>query len=454
MNLKMFLLASASLLLCASCDDSDDPYMTLETKTLEVEAEGGVYTVDLSANVYYRVNNDCQVDGGDTYWATVDSYETQGETTTFSIKVDANPATEPRTGTIRFIGDDVTPLKLVINQKRTIPKGVSPETETVESSATEATFQVFGDKEWTATCSDADVTITPANGFGDSDIKLTFPENKSLTPRNIEVKVSIVGDKDYTYTLTQKGYIGILADWDLKALTDNTGTTFVDDEDQTVFPGTNGKYVLPSTGSGKIEYWACDRTGFAKKKVSCKRAVGGNGDPYVSGAIPGDYWYVYANKEGSKIPAGTKIHFYFVTKMGTMCSNYWMIEYKDGNEWKPALATSTVAESATETLSGATIDYSATITYNFAAMLLDTSNNGAYVPAEGTFTTTQEMDEIVLRFGQAGHVSLAGAKYAGKYIDWTHTSGQTRFSAQHPNNPDTGAAIKEYNQHVLLEIVE
>lgn len=186
----------------------------------------------------------------------------------------------------------------------------------------------------------------------------------------------------------------------------------------------------------------------------CERAVGGNGDPYVSGAVPGDYWYVYGDMKGTVIPAGTKIHFYFVTKLGTMCSNYWMIEFKDGEEWKPALPTSTLQESATETLSGAPINYSATITYNFAGMLLDNKNNGAYIPAEGIFTTTKDMDEIVLRFGQAGRLCLSGAKYAGKYIDCTHASGQTRFSAQHPSNPETGEAIKEYNQHVLLEIVE
>ena len=106
----------------------------------------------------------------------------------------------------------------------------------------------------------------------------------------------------------------------------------------------------------------------------CERAVGGNGDPYVSGAVPGDYWYVYGDMKGTTIPAGTKIHFYFVTKLGTMCSNYWMIEFKDGEEWKPALPTSTLQESATETLSGAPINYSATITYNFAGMLLDNKN--------------------------------------------------------------------------------
>ena len=41
MNLKMLLFASVSLVLFASCHNSDDPYMTLATKTLDVEAEVG-----------------------------------------------------------------------------------------------------------------------------------------------------------------------------------------------------------------------------------------------------------------------------------------------------------------------------------------------------------------------------------------------------------------------------
>ena len=326
MNLKMLLFASVSLVLFASCHNSDDPYMTLATKTLDVEAEGGLFTVDLSSNVYYRVNNDCQTDGSDSHWAVVDSHETQGEITKFTIKVSENSSTSSRVGAIRFIGDDVTPLKLVITQKMIVPKGISPITESIDATTTESSFKVFGDKEWKAVCADADVTVSPENGVGECDIKLTFPENKTFTKRTIKVTVTIQDDTDYTYTLVQDAFSGILADWDLKSLTANTSGTFADDEAQSVFPGTNGKYLAPSAGSGKIEYWACDRTGYVAQKVVCSRAVGANGDPYVSGAIPGDYWYVYGDMKGTTIPAGTKIHFYFVTKLGTMCSNYWMIE--------------------------------------------------------------------------------------------------------------------------------
>ena len=194
--------------------------MTLATNTLDVEAEGGVFPVDLSSNVYYRVNNDCQIDGSDNYWAVIDSYETQGEMTRFMVKISENTSTVARVGAIRFIGDAVTPLKLVINQKMITPKGISPVSESVDDTTTEASFKVYGDKAWSAVCDDPDVSITPANGIGECDVKLTFPANKTFNQRTIKVTVTIQDDKDYTYTLVQDAFSGVLAKWELKALTD------------------------------------------------------------------------------------------------------------------------------------------------------------------------------------------------------------------------------------------
>ena len=459
MNLNKLLWASTAIVALASCQTASDPYMTLETKSLSLEVDGGTATVKLFTNVYYRVNNDCTDDAGN-YWARITDTEVDGDATTFHIKYDANEKSVVRTGTVRFIGDGVTPLKLTLNQKAVAPKGINPNFVELPFTENTTTFTVLDEREWTAECEDKGVVISPASGKGVTNVTVTLPENSTISGRKINVNVAIKGDQTYTFAIDQKKYVGILADWAFKESLSETQKTFADSENQSVFPGTNGKYVAASTGEGKLEYYAVERTGYSvaagKSKAVCKRGVGakGGGDPYVAGTIPGDYWLVTASMGGKVIPAGTKIHFYFVTKLGTMCSNYWMIEFKDGEEWKPALPTSTLQESATETLSGAPINYSATITYNFAGMLLDSSNNGAYIPAEGVFTTTKDMDEIVLRFGQAGRLCLNGAKFAGKYIDWTHASGQTRFSAQHPSNPETGAAIKEYNQHVLLEIVE
>ena len=451
MKTTKFFSAALALIALAACQKTEDPFMTLETKELAVEAEGGSVDVVLSSNVYYRVNNDCTTENG--YWAEIKETSKNGSETTFTVTCTANESTSERKGEIRFIGDNVTPLKLTITQKGFVPKGIDPVAASGSHKTTSATFKIFGDAAWTASCQNEGVTIEPSEGLGEAEVTVTFPANDQLKANEIKVNVEITGDKTYEYVFTQSKYLGILADWDLKALKDETTKTFVDSEDQSVFPGTNGKYLNASTGTGKIEYWASEITCYIKDKVSCTRAVGSNGDPYVSGAIPEDYWLVTASHKNQVIPAGTKIHFYFVTKFGTGCSAYWNVEYKAGENWVPALATSKKTETATATIGGATIEYSKEITYNFAGLLLDSKSNGAYLAVEGTFTTETDMNMLQFRFKQAGHLGLDGSKYSGLYIDKSFGSGQTRFSAQRPSKED-GTAVKEFDQHVTFEFVE
>lgn len=450
MNFDKLFAAGLAIFALASCRQAPDPYMELETKLLSLDSEGGKAAVTLVSNVYYRVNNDCTDASGEHWWAQISGTEMNGDQHIIHFDVEENTSVEERTGTVRFIGDGVTPLKLTLKQKGIVPKGIAPETASVESPAVSASFKVYGDRNWTASCKDADVSVSPSSGFGESDITVSFPENDDLQPRTITVQVTIEGDRTYDFTLTQKGFSGVLADWDLNALAAVTAETFCDDADQAEFPGTNGKFLKSSTGSGKIEYYAAERTGYAANKVVCQRLVGGNGDPYVSGAIPEDYWLLTVDK---KIPAGTKIHYYFVTKMGTATSSYWLMEYNAGDEWKPTVATVTKAESSVKGLTGNAVSYSGTIVYNFAATLLDSKKNGAYVAVDATFTVDRDVDALQLRFRQAGHLGLDGSKNDGLYTDRTDAGGQTRFSAQRPSKED-GTAVKTYDQHVTIEIAK
>lgn len=452
MNLTKLLPAGLAALVLAACQKAPEPYMTLETKTLALEQAGGTAVVSMSSNVYYRVNNDCH-DSNGNYWARITDSKSEGDVTWFTFEVDGNSSSEVRTGTVRFIGDGVTPLKLTLTQDRVVPKGIDPISMSAGYSVTESVFRVYGDGAWTAACNDPDVTVMPSSGLGESEIRVTFPENADLTDRTINVDVAIEGDRTYRHVISQGRYAGIVADWDLNNMVDEIKATFIDGSDQTEFPGTNGKYLNASSGSGKIEYWACSREGYSKNKFVCMRSVGANGDPYVSGSVPGDWWYITADYRKLTIPAGTKVKFYFVTKFGTATSGYWMLEYLEGEEWKPALPVSSRSESATKAISGAAVSYSQEIRYNFAGLLLDSSRNGAYMAVEGTFTTAADMDSIVLRFGQAGHLCLDGSKNDGLYIDQTQSGGQSRFSAQRPSKED-GTAVKTYDQHVTIEFAE
>ena len=99
--------------------------------------------------------------------------------------------------------------------------------------------------------------------------------------------------------------------------------------------GFGGLYVPSNVeGNGKIEYWQIDKTGIdTANKAS--RIIGGTGHPYVTGAWPGDYWQFSAT-DNYEYPAGTQLHIKFLTRISATGQKYWMLEYFDGNEWKPA----------------------------------------------------------------------------------------------------------------------
>ena len=114
---------------------------------------------------------------------------------------------------------------------------------------------------------------------------------------------------------------------------------------QEFFGGTVGKFdtaegfgglYVPSNveGNGKIEYWQIDKSGIdTANKAS--RIIGGTGHPYVTGAWPGDYWQFSAT-DNYEYPAGTQLHIKFLTRISATGQKFWMLEYFDGNEWKPA----------------------------------------------------------------------------------------------------------------------
>ncbi len=99
--------------------------------------------------------------------------------------------------------------------------------------------------------------------------------------------------------------------------------------------GTGGLYVPSNVeGNGKIEYWQVDKSALdVNNKAS--RIIGGTGHPYVTGAWPGDYW-LFSATDNYEYPAGTNLHIKYLTRVSATGHKYWMLEYFDGNDWKPA----------------------------------------------------------------------------------------------------------------------
>ena len=116
------------------------------------------------------------------------------------------------------------------------------------------------------------------------------------------------------------------------------------------FGGTNGvkdntagdggmKIAANVSGTGYISYVQIDKTALdPDKKV--QRTVGGTGHPYVTGGWAGDYWlFTFGDKAIAK---SSKVSISYITRTSKTGMKYWRLEYLDGTEWKPAMATKTV----------------------------------------------------------------------------------------------------------------
>ena len=78
----------------------------------------------------------------------------------------------------------------------------------------------------------------------------------------------------------------------------------------------------------------------------CFRIIGATGEPYVTGAWPGDYWMFTVPVQS--LPAGTKVHFKGTSKTSGTGQKYWLMEYNDGGTWKPVTQTKTATVGGTE----------------------------------------------------------------------------------------------------------
>jgi len=204
MNIRKLFIPLAAIAAIVGCKKAEPAYMTLSDKSLTVEAVETSAEFSVSANTYYRVNNDIT-------WATLETKEVVGDKTTFVLTFDQNTSYDARTGTIRFIGDNVTPLKFYFTQEGAIPEGVYPDKFEVNFLNTEVTTTVLGTIRgeklaWSfgKDSSHPEFVAVPASGKGEADVKITFPENNSENDITAVLPVKI-GEKNYTLTIVQGG---------------------------------------------------------------------------------------------------------------------------------------------------------------------------------------------------------------------------------------------------------
>ncbi len=123
-------------------------------------------------------------------------------------------------------------------------------------------------------------------------------------------------------------------------------------------PGERGYYNANGSGSGKLSYIQIDKTMWPENSAGLSILdVSNGGQPVMCGPMPGDCWQ-FETIGNNDFPEGTQLYMKYTYNPGKYGAKYWMIEYKDGEEFKPVPAF----EQKTETLSLS----SETITYNMA----------------------------------------------------------------------------------------
>lgn len=146
--------------------------------------------------------------------------------------------------------------------------------------------------------------------------------------------------------------------------------------------GDGGCYVNSNVSpGGKITYVQIEK-GSIDVDQKASRIVGSTGHPYVTGPWVGDYW-LFTLSNGKELPAGTKAHIQYSTRVSKTGPKFWMAEYFDGEEWKPVVAPDK-AEAA-----GPGVEYNLVMNPN--------GQEADNVAIDYTFTISKPVTEILYR---------------------------------------------------------
>ena len=172
--------------------------------------------------------------------------------------------------------------------------------------------------------------------------------------------------------------------------------------------GDGGHYVDANwNGDGRITFVQIDKTSMSGN-TNAGHNVGSTGHVCCKGNWTGDYWLFKATS-ASQLGAGTKIHAKYIFRSSASGPGYFLVQYKDGEEWKDCSLQPDKGDNAKSdgTVLGTDVDFalatpetitigSETITYNARSRANGTSNTTVDTVFELTVpTTTVELRAVV-----------------------------------------------------------
>ena len=213
------------------------------------------------------------------------------------------------------------------------------------------------------------ITLADEQPEAEDSLFIKVAESTLLPPRSAKVAIRMVGDEKVADTLaifqagTQELY-GLPAVWRFNGRQA--------EEPYKSNWEVNNK-VPSDEGLGSFSFVIADESNLTSKFT---RVIGGTGDPYVTGAWPGDYWLY---EVPAVIPANTLLSINFMGRVSATGHKYWMMEYLDGEEWKPVGAVLTSEET------GETVEYT-------------NAMQNANAPIGGSFKVKNAMTSLKIRY--------------------------------------------------------
>lgn len=253
-------------------------------------------------------------------------------------------------------------------------------------------LQIVVELEGEGVCADSQkkisLPVSPNQDKGDlkwQNVKFLLKGVNNAT--RISIRPTVLDDSD---GITQKRWhidnikvakpkATVLAAWDLSS----EGMASYADTWGGVDPGTfrkdagdGGLYIAANAGgSGKLTYVQIDKNEI-DVNGKARNVCGSTGEPYVEGQWPGDSWNFTADHS---IPAGSIVAASFYSRTSGTGMKYWLVEYLDGDTWKPAMPT------VTEEIEGQTITYNVN------------HNNTKEFHIQFAVTTTVDMSQFHIR---------------------------------------------------------
>ncbi|MEG1864521.1 MAG: BACON domain-containing protein [Alistipes sp.] len=276
------------------------------------------------------------------------------------------------------------------------------------SSPAAFTFKVQSNWAWTAVSDDPWCIASPSSGEADKEYTVTVTVTKNAgAARNTHLMLTtseVLGTTaKQDLRVSQEGNSG--SQPDMEGLTSPVkwffngaaGTDYTAAKEQ--FEVNNS--LQAASGVGRLSYTHVYRDDKGQPSADCTRKIGGTGQPYITGAWPGDFWLFEVPVKYFK--AGTKVRFTGSSRISGTGQKYWRLEYKDGS-WKPA------SELQTVDFLGETISYT---------HIMPTAN--MTIDATVTFSRSIADGEVQFRFVCAANCTGGGSAISapnGGTIRW------------------------------------